>query len=426
MDVGTATIALLVAILLLTAWNTLKDHLQGSRTGTREAIEGARVPSEYQVTVQELSLVAENLGQQIHAVKTDQANRLVETAQMDSLARQELQMTVSDRLGRVEEKVGALDKALLAGLNTLRETNAIELEKIRETNQAQLDRMRKTVDEKLQSTLERRLGESFRLVSEQLEMVQRGLGEMRTLATDVGGLKRVLANVKNRGTWGEVQLGRQIEDVLAPGQYEENVAVKPGSTLRVEFAVKLPGRDQKDAVLLPIDSKFPLQPYENLIDAQESGEQGLIEPATVELQKALRLQAQMISEKYVSPPHTTDFAVMYLPTEGLFAEAVRIPGFADKLQREHRVVIAGPTTFASLLSSLHMGFKTLAIEQRTSEVWSVLAAAKTEFEKYGEVWAKLDRQLRTAQNTVQEAGRRTRAVERQLRGVEDLDALAIE
>ena len=415
-------LSLLAVILALTLWVVVRPYFgrpRGSdlrwRTPPSEGLAG-----DYP-TSRELSLIADGVAKQIETVKADQSARLVEAARLDAVARSELQMLVADRLGRVEEKVGDLDRSLLEGLNVLRVANTAELDKIRATNERQLDQMRMTVEEKLQGTLEKRLGESFKLVSDQLEMVQRGLGEMQTLATDVGGLKKVLTNVKNRGTWGEVQLRRQIEDVLAPGQYEENVAVRPGTSQRVEYAVKLPGREDDAPVMLPIDSKFPLEPYERLLDAQESGESAGAERAAAELERALRIQAQTIAQKYVYPPHTTDFAIMYLPTEGLFAEAIRIPGFANQVQREFSVVVAGPTTFASLLSSLHMGFKTLAIEQRTSEVWGVLAAAKTEFEKYGEVWAKLDRQLKTAQNTVREAGRRTRAVERQLREVESLE-----
>ncbi|MGO3678369.1 MAG: DNA recombination protein RmuC [Microbacteriaceae bacterium] len=289
---------------------------------------------------------------------------------------------------------------------------------MRDVNVKKFEQMRLTVDEKLQGTLEKRLGESFTLVSERLEQVQKGLGEMQNLASDVGGLKRVLTNVKSRGGWGEVQLARQLEDLMTHEQYEENVAVKPGSQERVEFAIKMPGRDRDEPIYLPIDSKFPQEDYERLLDAQDAGDLEAIEKATKVLERVLVDQAKLISTKYIEPPFTTDFAIMYLPTEGLFAEAVRRPGLASKLQQELRVMIMGPTTLGSILTSLQMGFRTLAIEKRSSEVWQVLGEAKAEFKKYGDVWDKLGKQLKTAQNTVEMAGRRTRAVERKLRDVE--------
>ncbi|MHA3722596.1 DNA recombination protein RmuC [Leucobacter sp. HY1910] len=309
----------------------------------------------------------------------------------------------------------------------LRRSLGIELEKMRQGNEAKLEKMRETVDEKLQGTLEKRLGESFSLVSERLEQVQKGLGEMQTLASDVGGLKRVLTNVKSRGSWGEVQLARQLEDMLTPEQYQENVAVRPDTAERVEFAIKLPGRDDSNVpVWLPIDSKFPQEDYERLLEAQESGDTEAVQLAGRTIEKVILTQAKLIHDKYVHPPFSTDFAIMYLPTEGLFAEAIRRPGLASKIQREYRVTVAGPTVLMSLLNSLQLGFRTLAIEQRSSEVWKVLGAAKAEFQKYGQVWDKLEKQLATAQNTVQQVGVRTRAVERSLRDVETYDASMLE
>lgn len=293
-----------------------------------------------------------------------------------------------------------------------------ELDTMRRGNEEKLDKMREVVDEKLQGTLEKRLGESFKLVSERLELVQRGLGEMQSLASDVGGLKRVLTNVKSRGTWGEVQLARQLDDVLTPEQYDSNVTIKTGTRESVEFAIRLPGTQEGQAVYLPIDSKFPHEDYERLLDAYDGGEAEDVAIATKALERAILTQARTVSEKYISPPTSTDFAIMYLPTEGLFAEAMRIPGLITTLQNQYRVVVTGPTLLATLLNSLQMGFRTLAIEKRSSEVWQVLSAAKAEFAKYGQVWEKLGRQLQTAQNTVEEAGRRTRAVERRLRAVE--------
>ena len=335
---------------------------------------------------------------------------------------EKLQGTLKASLEENAKRIQALTEANEAKQNELRTTLSAELEKMRQGNEAKLEKMRETVDEKLQGTLEKRLGESFKLVSTQLEQVQKGLGEMQTLASDVGGLKRVLTNVKSRGGWGEVQLARQLEDVLTPDQYAENIATLPGSNERVEFAVKLPGNgDGEKPLWLPIDSKFPQEDYERLLAAQETGDAAAIESAGRDIERAVMAQAKNIAGKYVEPPHTTDFGIMYLPTEGLFAEVMRRPGFVTRLQNEQRIVVVGPTTLMALLNSLQMGFRTLAIEKRSSEVWQVLSAAKTEFQKYGQVWEKLGKQLQTAQNTVSEAGRRTRAVERQLRSVETLE-----
>ena len=330
------------------------------------------------------------------------------------------------------EQQTKLKDSLRVELERLREGNAVkqeelkaslrsELDKLRDGNEKKLEQMRLTVDEKLQGTLEKRLGESFTLVSERLEQVQKGLGEMQTLASDVGGLKRVLTNVKSRGGWGEVQLARQLEDLLTRDQYEENVAVKPGSSERVEFAVKLPGRDVDQPVLLPVDSKLPQEDYERLLDAQDTADVEAIDKAGKALERVLLEQAKTISSKYIDPPHTTDFAIMYLPTEGLFAETIRRPGLVSRMQQDLRVMVMGPTTLGSMLTSLQMGFRTLAIEKRSSEVWQVLGEAKAEFGRYGDTWDRLSKQLTTAQNTVKEAGRRTRAVERKLRDVETLE-----
>lgn len=334
---------------------------------------------------------------------------------------EKLQGTLATALQDNAEKIQALNAANSAKHIEMQTLLREELEKLRTGNEAKLEKMRETVDEKLQGTLEKRLGESFALVSERLEQVQKGLGEMQTLASDVGGLKRVLTNVKNRGSWGEVQLSRQLDDILTPGQYEQNVVIKTGTQESVEFAVRLPGRDQDAAVYLPIDSKFPQEDYERLLEAQEQADKSEVDAAGRALERAVVAQAKLIASKYIDPPRSTDFAIMYLPTEGLFAEVVRRPGLASRLQSEHRILVTGPTTLMSLLNSLQMGFRTLAIEQRSSEVWQVLSAAKSEFQKYGQVWDKLEKQLKTAQRTVQEAGTRTRAVERRLRNVEVME-----
>jgi DNA recombination protein RmuC len=293
---------------------------------------------------------------------------------------------------------------------------------IQADNASKLEEMRRTVDEKLHATLEQRLGESFKLVSERLEQVHRGLGEMQSLAAGVGDLKRVLSNVKTRGTWGEVQLSALLEQLLTGDQFAANVATRPGSGERVDFAIRLPGKGDGALVWLPIDAKFPIEDYQRLMDAQEKGEPALVEEAGRAIELRLKSEARSIREKYVAPPHTTDFALLYLPTEGLYAEALRRPGLADTLQREWRVSLAGPTTLAALLNSLQMGFRTLAIEQRSAEVWAVLGAVKTEFGKFGEALAHTKKKLDEASNSISKAETRTRQLSRKLRDVEALPA----
>ena len=339
-------------------------------------------------------------------------------------SRLELQKSLTESLRNLETKISELTDSNAKKQQEIQNTLQSEIEKLRKGNEEKLDKMRETVDEKLQGTLEKRLGESFKLVSDNLEAVQRGLGEMKNLATDVGSLQKVLTNVKSRGGWGEVQLERQLEDLLAPNQYAKNVKIKPDTNDVVEFAVKLPGRTDGEHVYLPIDSKFPQEDYERLQLAQESGTPEEIANATKAVEKAIRTQAKLISDKYLHVPVSTDFAIMYLPTEGLFAEVVRRPGLTSDLQNTYRVLVTGPTTLMSLLNSLQMGFKTLAIEKSASDVWKVLGAAKTEFTKYAGVMDKLAKQLETAQNTVSEAGRRTRAVQKTLKDVEGLELTA--
>ncbi|MGD0783721.1 MAG: DNA recombination protein RmuC, partial [Candidatus Aminicenantales bacterium] len=279
-------------------------------------------------------------------------------------------------------------------------------------------------DEKLQGTLERRLGESFKLVSERLEQVHKGLGEMQTLASGVGDLKKVLTNIKVRGTWGEMQLGNLLEDILVRDQYAQNVATKPGSADRVEFAIKLPGRgDQDDQIVwLPIDAKFPKEDYERLVDASERGDLAAVEDAGRQLENRLKSEAKDIRDKYLDPPHTTDFAILYLSTEGLYAEVLRRPGLVATLQREYRVNVAGPTTLAALLNSLQMGFRTLAIEKRSSEVWNILGAVKNEFHKFGEVIDKVQKKIEEAGGVIEKARTRTRVIEKKLKTVQELPA----
>ena len=322
--------------------------------------------------------------------------------------------------GTLETRLDEIRTATASRLDQLRADSTAALERLRDENARQLETMRQTVDEKLQGTLEKRLGDSFRLVSERLELVHRGLGEMQSLASGVGDLKRVLTNVKARGTWGEVQLGALLEQMLTPEQFARNVATTGGGE-RVEYAIRLPGPagDPAEPVWLPVDAKFPREDYERLVDAQERADAEAAEQAARALEQRLRACAAEVARKYLSPPRTTDFAILFLPTEGLYAEALRRPGLADGLQRDHRVVLAGPTTLAALLSSLQMGFRTLAIQQRSSEVWTLLGAVKTEFQKYGEVLDRVQRKLAEASRTIDdEVGRRTRAIQRKLREVE--------
>ena len=327
-------------------------------------------------------------------------------------------------LGQTQaQQIETLRAGLERQVDALRATVDERLRTMQDDNAAKLDQMRQTVDEKLQSTLESRLGESFRQVSERLEQVYKGLGEMQVLATGVGDLRRVLANVKTRGTWGEVQLATLLEQVLAPDQYACNVATSDTSSERVEFAVRLPGRNSHDGpVWLPIDSKFPLEDYQSLLDASDRADTAAIEEAGRRLVTRVKNSAKEISSKYLNPPHTTDFAIMFLPNEGLYAEVLRRPGLADCLQRDHRIVIAGPTTLWGILTSFQMGFRTLAIERRSTEVWALLGAVKTEFSKFGAVLDGIQKNLHRAATKIDEARRGTRTIERKLSDVQELPA----
>lgn len=325
------------------------------------------------------------------------------------------------QFGSVMEQLKSLMDVNDRRLKDVRDTIDLRLKTIQEDNNKNLEQMRQTVDEKLQGTLEKRLGESFKLVSERLEQVYKGLGEMQVLAVGVGDLKRVLTNVRARGTWGEVQLERMLEQILNISDYEKNVCTKDGGE-RVEFAIRLPGRgdDPHQTVWLPIDAKFPIEDYQRLQEAQENGDGILAEAASKQLEARIKGCSWDICSKYLNPPKTTDFGILFLPTEGLFAEVVRRPGLQEFLQREHKVIVAGPTTLWAILNSLQMGFRTLAIQQRSSEVWSLLGAVKTEFGKYGDVLDKVQKKLQEASNTIDTAAVRTRSIERKLRGVEEL------
>ncbi len=306
----------------------------------------------------------------------------------------------------------------------LQEKVESQLKEIQDKNEKKLEEMRQTVDEKLHETLEKRLGESFKLVSDRLEQVYKGLGDMQELARGVGDLKNVLTNVKTRGGWGEIQLENLIDQILTQEQYEKNVSTKKGSNDKVEIAIKLPGRDlsKSEIVWLPIDAKFPIEDYQRLLDAQDLANIVAINEANKAIETRIKGEAKKIAEKYLDPPHTTDFAIMFLPVEGLYAEVLRRPGLAEFLQREYRVVVSGPTTLAALLNSLQMGFRTLAIEKRSSEVWKILSSVKNEFGKFGDLLDKTQKKLQEASNTIDDASKATRKIEKQLNKVEELPA----
>ena len=393
----------------------------------RGADDGAKLAAQLQT----LGAQNERLERELRA---ELAQARGEAALNAQTARGELTTTLGQFAQNLQNQLGNMSHVQNERLSTLTQSNEQRLDAIRVTleqrlevlrgdNAQKLEQMRATVDEKLHATLEQRLGESFKLVSDRLEQVHKGLGEMQSLAAGVGDLKKVLTNVKTRGTWGEVQLENLLEQILTPAQYDKNVITRPGSNERVEFAIRLPGRDL-DGVpcLLPIDAKFPLADYQQLIEAQERGEPMAVESFAKALERRIKDQAADIHAKYISPPHTTDFALLYLPVEGLYAEVLRRPGLTDSIQRNFRVNVAGPTTLAAMLNSLQMGFRTLAIEQRSSEVWTRLGMVKTEFAKFGEVLAATKKKLDEASNSIGKAEQRTRAISRQLRDVEALPA----
>ena len=367
-----------------------------------------------QESMQSLTLFQQSLLQQSHEATRSQNQQIDALAQQLTL----LQKSLTDSLAL---QVQGLSEANARRLAEMRGTLETQLAQLQSSNSAKLDEMRQTVDEKLQATLQARLGESFRQVAERLEQVHKGLGEMHTLAQGVGDLKHLLTNVKTRGMFGEAQLGALLEQVLAPDQYAAQVATRPNDRNRVDFAIRLPGRsDDGQPVWLPIDAKFPNEDYERLLDAQSRADPAAAEGAARALEARIRLEARSIAEKYLEPPHTTDFAVMFLPTEGLYAEVLRRPGLMEQLQREHRVTLAGPTTLMAMLNALQMGFRTLALEKRSSEVWLVLGAVKTEFAKFGDVLARVRTQTQTVLNTLEQAQTRSNVMNRALRQVDAL------
>ena len=370
--------------------------------------------------LQELVGRVESLGREVNALK-EVSNALsgVQEKRLESLSTQ-IQLTLDSVKKDMGERLTHMGQTAEQSAERVRNVLNEQLANIQKDNAEKLEQMRKTVDEKLHATLEERLGQSFKLVSERLEQVHRGLGEMQSLASGVGDLKRVLTNVKTRGTWGEFQLEALIEQIFTPDQYEKNIATRPGASERVEIAIRLPGRDDDLPVWLPIDAKFPVEDYQRLLDAHEQADSAMVEEAAKALEVRIRSEAKKIKEKYIEPPHTTDFAVMYLPTEGLYAEVLRRTGLAESLQREHRVVVTGPTNTAAMLNSLQMGFRTLAIEKRSSEVWALLGGVKSEFEKFGGVIAETEKKLQEAANKFQSVGVRTRAIQKKLKDVQAL------
>ncbi|GLG01690.1 DNA recombination protein RmuC [Alicyclobacillus hesperidum subsp. aegles] len=392
----------------------LRDEIMASREEANRSAREARM---------ELAAQVQGLSQSLARTLAEGANSTVQAITLQ-------QQALIDAIGEMSRQQKGMLDSFNKQLADLAQLNASQLEQVREAverrlrylqeeNSNKLEQMRMTVDEKLHQTLERRLGESFQLVSERLEQVHQGLGEMQSLAAGVGDLKRVLTNVKFRGTMGELQLETLLEQVLSPEQYARNVAIRQDSQERVDFAVRLPGKDDGDApVWLPIDAKFPLEDYQRLQEAQEAGDLDLFTEAAKALENRIKLEAKSIRDKYIQPPLTTDFALMFLPVEGLFAEVLRRSGLWETLQREYRVIITGPTTITALLNSLQLGFRTLAIQKRSSEVWNLLGAVKSEFGKFGDVLERTQKKLQEASNTIDKAAVRSRAIERQLRSVE--------
>jgi DNA recombination protein RmuC len=451
------TLALVVVTLLLVLWfglrrrdegaamreavgagterleRELRDEVGRSAQATRADLGGALGVFQ-QTLLNQQGDVARTQNEQIDSFRT-------QLAAMQQAVAQSLQSAVAAQATQAQASRETQDNALKRfsdslgeQLRTMSDTNERRLLEVRNTveqrltalqadNEKKLEQMRATVDEKLHATLEARLGESFKQVAERLEQVHKGLGEMQLLAKDVGSLSRVLSNVKTRGVFGEVQLAGLLEQVFTPEQYATNVETVPGSGARVEFAVKLPGRRDDGAPLwLPIDAKFPREDYERLVEAQERADPVAVEASAKAIETQLRLEAKTIRQKYVAAPHTTDFAILFVPTEGLYAEALRRAGLVEALQREHKVMLAGPTTLLATLNSLQMGFRTLALEKRSAEVWEVLGAVKTEFQSFSAVLAKTKKKLEEASNTIDQAQTRSNVMTRRLKSVEALPA----
>jgi DNA recombination protein RmuC len=429
-----AQLALLGVVVLLLLWiafrrngsdsleRNLRNDVQDSARATRQELT-ATLATFQQTLLAQSSDVARTQNEQIDSFRTQLAT-MQQRIGDDTRAAREAQDAALHRFGQAQaEQLRALADANDKRMGEVRQAVEAKLTSIQADNAQKLEQMRATVDEKLSATLEQRLGESFKQVAERLEQVHKGLGEMQGLARDVGSLNRVLTNVKTRGSFGEVQLEALLADVFTTEQYGRNVATVPGSNERVEFAIRLPGHDDKGGgapVWLPIDAKFPREDYERLLDAQERADKEAVEISARAIENRLKFEARQIRDKYIAAPHTTDFGILFVPTEGLYAEALRRPGLVDVLQREYKVMLAGPTTLLATLNSLQMGFRTLALEKRSAEVWQVLGAVKTEFGKFGDVLGKVKKKLEDASTTIEAAEVRTRAMGRQLRGVESM------
>ena len=414
------TILLAVVLLLLFLLLKRRDHKNMLKVDHLSALEKSGERMERSLK-DEISRIREEAVLTAGQGREEINNSLKRFGDLVSSRMNEISSSQKNQLSTFADQLNKLTGSNEERLDKMRTTIEEKLRLLQEDNAKKLDQMRETVDEKLHATLERRLGESFKQVSERLELVHKGLGEMRSVASSVGDLKKVLSNVKSRGTWGEVQLGNLLEQVLTADQFEKNVATKKGSKDRVEFAIKLPGKDDDTGeVWLPIDAKFPQEDYQRLVDAEEKGDKAQAEESAKQIETRIKLEAKSIKEKYIDPPNTTDFGIMFIPIEGLYAEILRRPGLCDKLQREHRIMVTGPTTLAALLNSLQMGFRTLAIEKRSSEVWTLLGSVKTEFGKFGDLLDKTQKKLQEAGNSIEIASRKSRTIERRLRDVQEL------
>jgi len=389
-------------------------------------------------------IIEKNLDRVEKNIKDEMSRGRIESTEMNKQTREEVSNafksfgdTIDKRIFNLadnqrknfetfEQKLSDLTERNEKRFDLIRETLEKRLESLQKDNSIKLEQMRATVDEKLTETLDKRLGEKFKLVSERLELVHRGLGEMQVLASGVGDLKKVLTNVKTRGTWGEVQLGNLLEQVLSKEQYDKNVATKKGSNDRVEFAIKLPGKNDDNEILwLPIDSKFPIEDYHRLIEAHDKVDVAGIEQYSKAIETRIKQEAKYIHDKYIDPPHTTDFGILYLPTEGLYAEITQRIGLCEQLQRDYRVSVAGPNTIMALLNSLQMGFRTLTIEKRSSEVWSLLGAIKTDFSKFGDLLEKTSKKLAEASNVIDDASSKSRVIQRRLEKIQDIPIASV-
>lgn len=435
MDMQTLLILILVLSAALAVMLLVLLTRKGGDAGARMDMLDARLTNEFAASRQENAAGLQGTRAEITGLFGTLSDQLFKNLKETQEQTQALSKNLGDNVkylnDLVRQRIDDLTrqneefrKEMEGKLREMRETLENKVGQMQQSNEAKLDEMRKTVDEKLQKTLDERLSESFKQVSERLEQVHKGLGEMQNLAQDVGGLKKVLSNVKTRGVLGEIQLGSILETIMAPGQYRMNVKTKPGSNDLVEYAICLPGKDDDgEALLLPVDAKFPMESYTRLVDAFEAADAVALEAARRALEADIRKAAKDISDKYLAPPHTTDFGILFLPTESLFAEVMRNTALVENLQRQNKIVICGPTTLAAFLNSLQMGFRTLAIEKRSSEVWKILATVRKEFSSFGEVLVKAQEKIKKAGDDIELlVGRRTRAIQRSLRGVEDLPA----